>query len=182
MRIDINSKLILRELKIEDSKNFYELLNRNYYHFLEALNWMDKDDLTNQAEESLKLRISMKNELNNLPAWFAIVYENKLCGMIGYNEIDKDNELGEIGYFIDEQYSSKGIMTLALNTVIEYSFSQLKLNKIELYIYENNIASCRLAEKFNFKLEGKLREVLKTDNNYLNQNVYGLLNSEHIKQ
>ncbi|QIH75886.1 GNAT family N-acetyltransferase [Macrococcoides canis] len=90
--------------------------------------------------------------------------------------------LGEIGYFIDEQYSSKGIMTLALNTVLEYSFSQLKLNKIELYIYENNIASCRLAEKFNFKLEGKLREVLKTDNNYLNQNVYGLLNSEHIKQ
>lgn len=54
------------------------------------------------------------------------------------------------------------------------------LNKIELYIAENNQGSCRVSEKLDFKLEGIIRESQKIEGQYINQKVYGLLYSEYV--
>lgn len=179
MKIILNSDLYLRSLNMGDATAFYKLLVNNYDHFKENLIWMEQEQLHRQAQESMKLRIEMVSREKHFPLWFGIIYKGQLCGMIGFNELDEDNNIGEMGYFIASEFTSRGIMTSALEAIIDYSFTQLFLNKIELYINGNNLASCRLADKLHFKLEGVLRESQKIEEQYVNQRVYGLLHSEY---
>ncbi|WP_165983783.1 GNAT family N-acetyltransferase [Macrococcus bovicus] len=180
MKLILNADLYLRNLNRTDEKAFYNLLVENYAYFKEALTWLNQNQLKKQAFESLELRIKMVSREKSLPLWFGIIYKEQLCGMIGFNELDSDNDIGEMGYFIGEKFASKGIMTSSLESMIDYSFNRLMLNKIELYIAENNQGSCRVSEKLDFKLEGIIRESQKIEGQYINQKVYGLLYSEYV--
>ncbi|ULG71233.1 GNAT family N-acetyltransferase [Macrococcus brunensis] len=181
IRVYRDSSLVLKPLTIDDHEDFFKLLVDNYDYFKPSLMWMIKDELYEQSLESLKLRITMTFRENNLPLWFGIYFNGTLCGLIGFNELDVENNVGELGYFMSQRQSSKGLMSQSLSQIIAYSFEELALNKLELYINENNQASIRLANKHGFKLEGTIREAVKVEDTYLNQHLYGLLKSEFHK-
>ena len=61
---------------------------------------------------------------------------------------------GEIGYFIDSEYSSLGIMTEAVGLMCEEAFREFGLWRITGLVFEPNIASRRVLEKNGFRLEG----------------------------
>jgi len=178
ININEKSELYLRALTLNDHEVFFKLLVDNYDYFKASLMWMVKDELYEQSLESLRLRIAMTFGENNLPLWFGIYFNDTLCGLIGFNELDEENNMGEIGYFICKRQSAKGLMTQSLSQIIAYSFEELTLNKLELYINIDNRASIRLANKHGFKLESTNGEAVKMGDNYLNQHLYGLLKTE----
>ena len=91
---------------------------------------------------------------------FAIDIEGKVIGGIGLDNIEGHE--AEIGYWLGQQYSGKGIMTSAVKLVTEYGFSRLGLSRIYAYVFTFNKASARVLEKAGYKYEGKLRKnVLK---------------------
>ena len=59
-----------------------------------------------------------------------------------------------LGYSIDEKENGKGFATEAISKVIEISFSELKLHRLEANIIPANSASIRVVEKLNFTKEG----------------------------
>ena len=96
-----------------------------------------------------------KTEIN-----FAIDIDGKVIGGIGLDNIEGHE--AEIGYWLGQQYSGKGIMTSAVKLVTEYGFSRLGLSRIYAYVFTFNKASARVLEKAGYKYEGKLRKnVLK---------------------
>jgi ribosomal-protein-alanine N-acetyltransferase len=79
--------------------------------------------------------------------------ENSQCiGTGGFGEIEIGNR-GEIGFDLAKEYWGKGLMAEALNPIIDYGFSVLKLMKVEAHTYSNNLRSRRLLEKLGFQLE-----------------------------
>lgn len=57
-----------------------------------------------------------------------------------------------MAYFIDEDYMRNGYATEALNALYEWCISVSDIKYMILTIDCNNIASCRVAEKAQFKL------------------------------
>jgi ribosomal-protein-serine acetyltransferase len=59
-----------------------------------------------------------------------IRYEGSISGVIGYNEIDWQNQVGYIGYWLAESYQKQGIITTSCQAIIDYGFFKLNLNRV----------------------------------------------------
>ena len=63
----------------------------------------------------------------------------------------------EIGFDLARGYWGKGIMQEALMPVIEFGFKQMRLEKIEATVVQENVRTIRLLRKLNFESETDLR-------------------------
>ncbi len=78
----------------------------------------------------------------------AIYYNGELVGNISVEQMDDVYiKNGEIGFFILDDYKSKGVMTEAVRQICELAFSKLDIIRISGAVYEPNIASRRVLEK-----------------------------------
>lgn len=76
----------------------------------------------------------------------------KMIGTICLWNFSEDQKVGEVGYDLHPQFQGKGIMSEALQCVMNYGFQKLNLEKIEAYTHRENKSSKRLLEKNNFTL------------------------------
>lgn len=81
-----------------------------------------------------------------------------LIGRIGYNYWLRQDRRASIGYDLGYIYWGNGIMTEALQAVVEFGFEQMRLNRIEADTDAENYGSMRVLEKVGFKREGVQRE------------------------
>lgn len=103
---------------------------------------------------------------------------NEIIGTITIR-IDKNNNKGELGYWIGKDYWRNGFATEAVNQIIEFGFNQLKLNKIWASAISRNKASTSVLEKAGLQKEGTLRQNRLLQNEYEDVDVYGLLQIEY---
>jgi len=68
-----------------------------------------------------------------------------------------------IGYWIDRNFANKGLTTQAVKLVSGFGFSELGLHRIEINVRPENAASCRVAEKAGFIMEGQRKAFLHID-------------------
>jgi hydroxyethylthiazole kinase-like uncharacterized protein yjeF len=74
---------------------------------------------------------------------------------------------GEIGYLLETEYWSKGIMTEAVSLMCDEAWAKLDIARITGLVYAGNIASKRVLEKNGFVCEGYRRDaVCKKDKVY----------------
>lgn len=81
----------------------------------------------------------------------------RLLGTISLFDIDMRNTSAEIGYRVAPWARGKGVGTAALQSVADWAFETLGLTRLQLLHGLENPASCRVAEKSGFVLEGVLR-------------------------
>lgn len=85
-----------------------------------------------------------------------------------FKNIDLKNKYAEVGYELLPNFQGKGFMSEALNSIIDFAFTNLKIETIEAFTNYQNARSRKLLEKLNFKLNDKM------DMNNLNNVVYQL--------
>lgn len=97
-------------------------------------------------------------DTNNVFAW-AIAVDHIAVGSIGVFRKDNVHRLtAEMGYYIDEDYWGKGIVTEAVKQACAYIFDKTDIVRIFADPYSFNSGSCRVLEKAGFTYEGTLRK------------------------
>ncbi len=110
---------------------------------------------------------------------FAIEYNGQYAGNIGLHiEGDVYRKSAEIGYFIGEPFWNKGIMTEAVNQIVQYGFKNLDIVRIHTGIFEYNKASQRVLEKCGFKKEAVFEKAIFKNNQLWKEVRYALLKPE----
>lgn len=69
-------------------------------------------------------------------------------------------QAGSLGYWMGVAHARQGYMTAAVQVLVPFGFSTLKLHRIEAACIPENVASVRLLEKTGFSREGYAREYL----------------------
>lgn len=151
--IDVSSitlntiRLTLRPFKEDDIYDFYEYAKVEGVG--EMAGWSHHKNIS-ESGKILSLFIRNKNQ-------FAIVYNNKVIGSIGIEKYRedlfpelKDKEGREIGYVLSKDYWGQGIMTEAIDKVIEYLFKEVKLDFLTVSHFVKNNRSKRVIEKLGF--------------------------------
>ncbi|MBI2042973.1 GNAT family N-acetyltransferase [Candidatus Pacearchaeota archaeon] len=112
------------------------------------------------AGEFIKKKILDKKKKPRETYAFGITIKdkNKIIGVIGLANIDKNNKKAEIGYWIGKKYRKQGIVSEAEKTVLDFGFNKLKLNKIFGKAMPENMGSNKLFKKFKFRKVGLLKE------------------------
>ena len=172
---EIDQEVSLRLFTEDDEEEFYQLIMNSKEHLKPWITWIDSVNSQEDTNKSLALRIEVLAENGGYPMWFAIIYNGQMAGTIGFNEIDKVNRIGEIGYWLGKEFQGKGIMSKSFTAVLDYGFQLLKLNRIEAFIAAGNERSRALPEKFGFEEEGRVRQAEWLYDHYEDQIIYGLL-------
>ncbi len=77
---------------------------------------------------------------------------DEMIGNICLWNFSADRRKAEVGYDLLPDFQRQGIMTEALQAVLEYGFDSLKLTEIEAYTHIQNEASMQLLLKNGFSL------------------------------
>jgi RimJ/RimL family protein N-acetyltransferase len=103
---------------------------------------------------------------------------NTPIGTIKIGHIDWYHKRGELGILIDQTYQGNGYGAQAASLLIDYSFKNLKLNKITGGCISKNIAMKKIFLKNKFKKEGFYKNHTFFNKNFVNHVSYGLLNKK----
>ncbi len=143
----------LRPQKVSDAKRFFEILNNDNFTYIGTRP-------KSIADEKKWLSGNAKRRKDNTNHNYAITFGGKVVGGIGIKINYHKKYIGEIGYFIDENYWGRGIASRAVKLVEAICFKKLKLKRIEILMQPANIASEKVAIKNGYKKEGRMRKAL----------------------
>lgn len=103
----------------------------------------------------------------------------RLIGNCGFARLDWRNRCAEIGIFIgDKNFWNKGYGAQAMRLMVRYGFNSLNLNRIYLNVFETNQRGIRCYQKAGFVSEGRLRQAIFQDGQYIDMLVMSVLRSE----
>jgi len=104
--------------------------------------------------------------------------DNALVGGITLGNVRRGvAQCGSAGYWVGERYSRQGYMSAAMELFINYTFSVLKLHRIEAACLPANTASIGLLEKSGFEREGFAKQYLRIDGEWRDHILYALISS-----
>lgn len=110
---------------------------------------------------------------------FAILFDGQVIGSIGVFRKENVHRLtAEMGYYINELYWGKGIMTEAVKQMCAYVFANTDIVRIFAEPYAHNDASCRVLEKAGFSFEGMLRQNAIKNGLSVDMKMYSLLRTD----
>ncbi|MDP9467601.1 MAG: GNAT family N-acetyltransferase [Chloroflexota bacterium] len=79
-------------------------------------------------------------------------------GTVFLREVDKVNGSGTVGIFLgDRRYLGQGYGTDALNALVDFGFGELRLERIELEVFDYNTRAIRSYVKAGFQTDAVLR-------------------------
>jgi len=177
-------RLILRSIEERDRKDLIEnISNLNVSRYLlvvphpytdaDADFWIKHcaEEAGKKPRKSYELAIELKSE-------------GRVIGGVGFTKVDLFQEKAEIGYWLGEKYWRQGIMSEALEKMLDFAFNELNLRRIEAGTFAENLASQRLLEKFGFRKEGIKRQGYraKATGRIHDDVLYGLLREEYLQK
>lgn len=162
-------------------EEFYKLVDKNRSHIGKTFPvTLANSDSLDKTKDFLVVSIDKEKNKEGFHFYARDIKTNELIGYLCVKTIHYRISKCELGYFVDEDFQGKGIISKMVSEALEFCFNELMLNKVFICTSEINLASQRIALKHNFKQEGILRDEFRNGDGELQNTVYfGLLKSEY---
>jgi ribosomal-protein-alanine N-acetyltransferase len=138
------------------------------------------DDLTRSAFRR-RIKRYVEDQRNDIAYAFLIFRssDEALVGGLTLANIRRGvAQAGSIGYWVGAPFARQGYMTAALRALIPYSFTTLRLHRLEAACIPGNTASVRLLEKTGFTREGYARGYLCINGSWQDHLLYARLQDD----
>jgi len=138
------------------------------------------DDLSRSAFRR-RVKRYIEDQRNDLAYAFLIfrTADDALLGGLTLANIRRGvAQAGSIGYWIGQPFARKGYMTAALRALIPFSFSTLRLHRLEAACIPTNAASIALLKKTGFQHEGYARGYLCINGSWQDHLLYARLQDD----
>lgn len=139
--------------------------NNNIIEWLYILSNPYKEE---DAKKWLEFCRESYEKKDNYP--FAVEVDGEFVGGIGLHK--KMEHCFDVGYWIAEKYWGRGYATDALNTITDLAFDTLKIDRVQAYVFDGNIASEKVLEKCGYEYEGYLKKSHKKGDKFYNSKLY----------
>ena len=171
-------RLLLREFDLSDAPAVFAILGRE-----DVNEWLETDTLQTIEDAEARILARLRLFKDGLGfRWAITLRENpaQVIGSCGYFSVRRGTQTVEIGFELHPDYWRRGMMSEAMQAILQYSFSAQSLmpvHRIEALVAPANTASCRLLQKFGFEREGVRREFGCWKGRYQDVALYALLNT-----
>ena len=177
-------RLVLRDLEDKDVKRLPELVND-----LDVSRYLSVVPYPYRVKEAKWFIKHSKEKSKNKPRddyTFGIILKetNELVGCIGLSDVNDWNKKAELGYWLAKKYWGQGIMFEAVQRMLKFTFSELRLERLDINADVKNVASNKLIKKIGATFEGTARKNVraKSTGKYGDSNRYGLLKENWRKK
>lgn len=112
---------------------------------------------------------------------YAITIEDRAIGSISaFRQGNIHRQTAELGYYLSEEYWSRGIMTDAIRQLCDILFQTTDLLRIYAEPFAYNTASRRALEKAGFQFEGLMKNHAIKNGKVLDMTLYGLTRNAEV--
>lgn len=154
----------------------FAVRNKTYLEEWEPLR--TEDFYTSSVQQELLRDEAAKNQEGSL-CKFWLFLDGRIIGAVALSNIVRGVfQSCHLGYKIDELQQGKGLMTEAVEAVVNHAFHEIRLHRIEANIMPRNQASLRVVQKLGFQNEGTSRNYLKINGKWEDHIHMVLLNEE----
>ena len=169
MKLKLDDEIVLKSFELNDVEKRYKVIDNNRKFLIQWLSWLDLYKDSNDLKKYTK--ICQERERNKQAYALGIYHNGEFAGSIEIQNIDYRNKKCEIGYWLAEEFTHKGIMMRSCIEIINYVFNNIQLNKINILAATENYSSQAIPEKLNFIKEGMLED---------NECLYGVFVDNYI--
>jgi ribosomal-protein-serine acetyltransferase len=152
--LDISPALELRHFELHHAPQLLELVAASRSHLSQFMAFAETATLESLTDF---IRRSRHKFVAGSGGNFGIWRGQELLGTVGLHNLNRAHKKAEVGYWLGQAHLGQGIMPQALGGLLDYGFSQLGINRIQLCCATTNHASRRVAQKLGFELEGVAR-------------------------
>lgn len=168
--------LDIRRLRRSHAPQWFSAVDRSR---AELLKWEGWPHAVGSEEEAHKLLENAEQDWDTGRAFHCGIFDaDALVGCVTVSNIQWDCRCGDLGYWVDTASRGKGISLWAARCLIDYGFSVLKLQRIELVIRVDNTASQRVAEKLGASFEGVARKRIFYPDRAVDARIYAIVKED----
>ena len=132
MNLKVDDRINLVLLDDIHAAETFALINANRQHLRTWLPWVDNMRTIEIFETYI--RKTKAETIAGTDFGFVIFEDGRIAGRIGLHYIDHQTKSGAIGYWLGKEFENRGIITKACNTIIDFGFTQLALERIEIIL------------------------------------------------
>lgn len=177
-RLPVREGLEIRLLEPHHAPLIFARVEAEREYLGEWLPWVESTGSAAHVGAFLEKSLAKFTANNGFDA--GIWLEGEFAGGIGVHYYDWENRRTEIGYWLSQAATGRGIMTACCRTVIRYLFDELHLHRVEIRCATGNLKSRRIPERLGFTLEGTLRRAQFLNDRYVDLAIYGLLRGDQM--
>lgn len=173
LTVHAGSGIELRPMSLAHAEELYALIDRNCIRLRQWLPWLPPSFCLEDLAAFIRNRERDNAERVSLTT--VIFAGGRMCGSIGLHEIQKRDRYTSIGYWIDGEYESRGIMTKACRAIVDEGFRNYALHRIVIQCATGNVKSAAIPLRLGFVEEGILREAEWLYDHWVDLRVFSML-------
>ncbi|WP_194436921.1 GNAT family N-acetyltransferase [Vibrio fluminensis] len=129
-----------------------------------------------QTEQDFRLFVgrSLDDYAQGKSLTCAIIFQGNIVGNCSFNNINHELKKVQIGYWLSNAQTGKGIMTRVVSKLINLAFTKYDMEKVELSAAVNNKPSRAVAERCGMILEGVISNSEKIGDRILDHAIYAI--------
>ncbi len=164
------ARLIIRPMQEKDLSSIHEILSdkETMTYFVEGTYSLDKvkEILNRNNKETRHFTVMLKGSY-------------RVIGKLSFHKWGMKDTY-EIGWIFSKNATQQGYATEAAKSMLNYGFNELNLHRIIATCQPENIASKRVCEKLNMRLEGTFKNcIYYKDDIWWDELFYAILKEEY---
>lgn len=172
----------LRQLQEKDAELMLEWMHdpsiqRNFQRDMLNSNFNDVSTFIKNSNQ-----VTVNNIRDGESIHFAIVDDiDEYLGTVSLKHVSLKNKNAEYAIVTRNKCKGKSIGKQATLLILDFAFSELKLNKVYLNVLSNNTRAIKMYEKVGFHLEGIMKQQVVINGQYDDLVWYGILKNEYTE-
>lgn len=176
MKFELDHGICLELTAEQHAQGLLDAVNTNRKHLGTFLPWVSQMKTVDNFRDYIRNCQQLYAEGKEVS--FVIMKTGNVIGRVGIHHINQANANGEIGYWLTQHATGKGIITNSCRIMIAYGFEKMDLHRIVIKAATDNIQSRKIPENLGFTFEGISREAEKVNGRFLDLAVYAILRQE----
>jgi len=171
-------RLILRVPRDEDTDAVFQAEQASLDELRKWFWWLHPEHSREHCAAWAETRLACWSRGEEFSFLIVNKMDKQIKGCIWLNAFDRISLRASLGYWLRTGAEGKGFAAEAARKIVEWSFANLSLQRIEIVLASENDRSRRLAERIGAQFEGVARNRLRLNNVSQDARVYSLLPNE----
>lgn len=176
----IDKHISLKPTEVADAEPLFDLVDQNRAHLKPWMPWVDATATVQNERQFIEQMLTKQAHGTVFIA--TVIVDGEVAGMIDIHNIDAVRHNGQIGYWLGQAYTGRGVMTKSLERLEEIAFTELDLHKIQLGADVDNQASRAVAKRRRYHLDATLPDNIFVNETYRDEAIYSLTVDEWSKR
>lgn len=176
----VNNRIRLEQIKYTHAFQIFQAIDQNRDFLSKWLPFVEQTHTQEDTESFIRSVLAVPGDERE--DVFVIWDQDRFAGLIGLKDTDRQNLKTEIGYWLIEKMTGKGIMKRSVEVLLSYLFMNTQMNRIQIKCGVGNEKSAAIPKRLGFHFEGVERDGEKHQNGFIDLEVYSIVRREWAKK